>query len=69
MKFSPVSSLGIDASSCLLLHPLKMTKENYYWFPFKILLTILNYLHVIELGSVINCSVIELGTWEAGGSL
>lgn len=51
-EISPLLSLGIDAFSCLLLDPLKMTKENYYLRPFKTLLTLVNYSHIIELGSM-----------------
>lgn len=70
MKFSLVSTLEIDAPSFLLLHPLKMTYENYYLSSFKILLhAILNNLHVIELGSVTHA--FNPSTWEAeaGGFL
>lgn len=69
MKFSLVSVLGIDAPSFLLLHPLKMTYKIYYLSSFKILLAILNDLHVIELGSVTHA--FNPNTWEAeaGGFL
>lgn len=69
MEFPLVSALGIDAPLFLLLRPLKVTSENYYLSSFKILLEILNDLHVLELGSVSHA--FHSSTWgaEAGGFL